>query len=384
MGRSIAAYLIWQVTVRLVIVIGIMLGIFLAEKAGGVMGAIAETQSSMLLLVAFLSLQAPKILGIALPTGLLIAIYTAVLEMREHREMVALAASGTSTRFIIIVLIGFGALCQILALVTSGYLEPQARFTERVLYHSLKHRLVEAGLPADEFHSLGPYTIYARDRGPDGILHQVLIFQRESADQKEKQTLTTASVLGFAEAGEAGMLKLNLHDVSQYTFVEQPIANHRGLTVEVGNEFEAREYQRTLSFDDLVESNLGQHGLGELTLGELIRPAAAGGRGASAIFSEAAARIVGSLLCLLAVPLALLAVSCTNIRTQYIALPLACGGLLLLNVLLAAATASLTFRTLSQVAVMLTAYGLVTAAFSLAAFLMGSIPGLVKPQLAVR
>jgi hypothetical protein len=94
---------------------------------------------------------------------------------------------------------------------------------------ALKHRLVEAGLPADEFHSLGPYTIYARDRGPDGILHQVLISQRESADQKEKQTLTTASGLGFADAGEAGMLQLKLHDVSQYTFVEQAIADAREL-----------------------------------------------------------------------------------------------------------------------------------------------------------
>jgi lipopolysaccharide export system permease protein len=304
--------------------------------------------------------------------------------MREHREMVALAASGTSIRFIITVLIGFGALCQTLALVTSGYVEPHARFTERLLYHSLKHRLVEAGLPANEFHSLGPYTIYARDRGPDGILHQVLISQRETGDEEEKQTLITASGLAFTDSSETGLLKLKLHDVSQHIFVEQPMADHNRLEVEVGNEFEATEYQRTLSFDDLEGSDFRQRGLNELTLGELIRPASTGGRAGSATFSEAAARIVGSLLCLLAVPLALLAVSCTNIRTQYIALPLACGVMLLLDVLLVIAIASLTSQSLSGAPLTLAAYGLITAAFSLAAFLIASIPGLVRPQLAAQ
>ncbi len=236
------------------------LGIASLLRLGQYIYALIDAGAPAATFVHMMVLLAPMLLLLVLPVALFIAVVVVYAEMSGDNEIVALGASGMSHASLALPAAAVAVIATAICYAMSLYYLPLGfkRFKdiEFVLSAGLAGSLLREGT----FNSLGrDVTIYARERGPDGVLHGVLV--QDDRDPEKSITLI-AKRASLSQAGD-----------------------RFGVIVEAGNvqEFDRASKQLRVAYFDRYTLSLDakalfggraarRRGIGERHLVELLRP----------------------------------------------------------------------------------------------------------------
>lgn len=243
----------------------------------------------------------PYYLGMALPAAFMIGLVLLVTRLAETLELEAMLASGVSLARIAAPLVGFGLVVAAAALVANGWLEPEGRFGFRALRAEARHAARLESLQPGAFYRPAEgltLTFERRGRAP-GRVEGIFVAQRLGPG---RERLLTAQA-GTLSRGADGRLQLLLEDGVSYQ--DPSPAPKQGAYALAFRRYTMREplllrpQERTRGADQK-----------ELTIPELAREIASGGRGIpraaleAELYSRLARSLTLPLLPLLAIPLA--------------------------------------------------------------------------------
>ena len=130
-------------------------------------------------LVMFLSML-PAVMDTIVPIATLVALYLVLLQKRESRELLILAAAGCDSRPIATVISVVGLTTVALSLFSSGLIQPSARYAFRAGYERAVENFVSKGPPPGRFFRGGQNVLQARAR-PGETQPGIRIFGFEGA-----------------------------------------------------------------------------------------------------------------------------------------------------------------------------------------------------------
>lgn len=286
-----------------------------------------------------LVLTLPRLIEFALPLAALCVAYFAILEARERRELLVMAASGASYAHLAVAALAVGAIAGCVSLGISGYVKPAANFAYRSTLRDALNDVLSKGTPVGAFYAQNDSVLYSRpsEGGPLRIL-RLFEFQGE----RLRQLLVTDCARMQVEDG---VVLARTCDLKGYRF-GSPDAKQRqrvasgappcvicrdddgSLTV---TRLAAGESAFSFAMGDVFTVPVRNHS-GELTLAELL--AGDGDRFRSDAYARVAAiKMLSAIACVVGLLLALVAVAFTTFRTRILALPLACGVMMVVLVL---------------------------------------------------
>ena len=377
--------------------------IFLAERFPMVFRDVLKNNADPFDTAEIFLFTSTQIFDLALAIAILMAVYWTTLRMRESRELLVLFAAGTGPYQLLALTLAVAITAQIASLTVSGVIDPASRYAQREILFNAAFRALKNGINTGQFYHFPDRVAYApaqsvasRDHANVGQSKQLFIYEQVKPDGFRVITADHARLDG---PDPSGKILLRLGGVASRTFSgDQPPAG----TTPAPSKPDARACadcpwqpkgvsRMTLSAPDVTQ---------EMTVNELLTFLPRGSNveeltifkqlGAKAISASPkhleemrllGERFARSLLCLLAPFMALVSVCLTSRRTNYLALPLACMGLMSLNV-----TSEWLIRAIAPLDPLeaLTAPAILTAAF--AALLLAEIVReqgkLVRPQLA--
>ncbi|WP_029059337.1 LptF/LptG family permease [Stappia stellulata] len=131
-----------RVVVKVVIVLATIEVVFLAEKLTGILEQVLGSGGDVVAALSILVLTAPEIFDFALALACVIGGYFAFVAAREEREMVALSAAGVSPALPLRVALVLGVCAFGASLGVSGFIDPLAKNLTRSVVFTLKSDLL--------------------------------------------------------------------------------------------------------------------------------------------------------------------------------------------------------------------------------------------------
>ncbi len=359
-----------RVAVQAFAVIVLIEAIFLAEHFTWVFRDAVRHEADLSGIALVLACTSTEIFDLALAVAILMASYVALLRMRESRELLVLFASGVgpfqlSALILVVALAG-----QLVCTVGSGLVDPMSRYAQRAILFSSELRSLKKGVAKNEFYYFPSYVAYAMDHVTDGApppmapgevpvidasggaapvgapLKDRTLFVYQQIAPHASRVITSAQAR-LDGPDKQGRIVLNLNDFTAHTFADaHPLSTADGAVargpikcdtcLDQMNDaprvsMKVRDMSQLMMVDQLLPFNARGNDTAEQTLFEQLFVPDQAERGAQ--MRLLAERFSRSLLAFLAPLVALLAVSLTNRLTNWFALPLACLGLMSVNLL---------------------------------------------------
>ena len=345
--RLHARSLFSSVGLQVFVIMTLVEAVFLAERFPMVFRDVfkhhADSTDTLLLFLC----ESPQVFDLALSIAILIAVYWTIVRMRESRELLVLFAAGTGPYHLLVLVLTVAALGQIGSLAVSGVLDPIARYTQRVTLFNATVRVLTTGINTGQFYHFPNRVAFAPARPFKGSSSAELtrgLFVYEQTNPESFRIITANSAL-LEGPDAAGKMLLKLGGFTSHNFTSAgsggaiPAAKSACTNCNEGK----RTPRTTLSASDLTQ---------QVSIDELLSFVPRGARGNElTIFEQfnttpeprspqyrAEMRLLGerfarSFLCLLAPLIALASVCLTTRFANYLVLPLACMGLMALNII---------------------------------------------------
>ena len=335
--------------------------IFLAEHFTWVFRDAVRHEADLSGIALVLACTSTEIFDLALAIAILMAAYTALLRMRENRELLVLFASGLGPYQLGALVLIVALAGQVISTAGSGIADPLSRYAQRSILFSSELRSLKKGVAKNEFYYFPTYVAYAMDHVSGGAPPpgEVAVIDA-SADSKPKPDRTlfvyqqigphTSRVVTAAQArldgpDRSGKIVLNLNDFTSHTFADaNPMAGEGGAPVKDALKaaeplkdgppisMKVRDMSQLMMVDQLLPFTARGSNTAEQTVFEqLFVPDYETKDSRAAQMRLLAERFSRSLLSFLAPLIALLGVGLTNRLTNWFALPLSCVALMSVN-----------------------------------------------------
>ncbi len=339
--------------------------IFLAEHFTWVFRDAVRHEADLSGIALVLACTSTEIFDLALAIAILMAAYTALLRMRENRELLVLFASGLGPYQLGALVLIVALAGQVISTVGSGIADPMSRYAQRYILFSSELRSLKKGVAKNEFYYFPSYVAYAMDHVAGGAPPpgQVRVIDASNPKPRPDRTLFvyqqigphTSRVVTAAQArldgpDRSGKIVLNLNDFTSHTFADaNPMAGESGAPVKCANckdalkaaeplkdgppiSMKVRDMSQLMMVDQLLPFTARGSNTAEQTVFEqLFVPDYETKDSRAAQMRLLAERFSRSLLSFLAPLIALLGVGLTNRLTNWFALPLSCLVLMSVN-----------------------------------------------------
>lgn len=323
--------------------------VFVAERFPMVFRAVFQHHADPRDMGFLLLCESTQVVDLALAIAVLVGTYWTVLRMRENRELLVLVSAGTGPMQLTGLAVAVALVAMTVSLTVSGILDPVARFTAREVLFQAEIRGLRTGINTGQFYDFPGRVAFAPARQmPDAVAKEqdqmrgitaanqtrgLFVFE----EMKEgKFRVITADHASLEGPDRMGRILLKLGGFTSQTFNPTDKAcpgcggTSKGVSqmaVLAGDVTQAMKADQLLAFDP--RGSVSE----EMTVFEQF---------AANVYSSDArhredmrllgGRLARGFLCLLAPLMALACICLTNRATNYFALPLACMGLMSLNV----------------------------------------------------
>ncbi|MER2606878.1 MAG: LptF/LptG family permease [Siculibacillus sp.] len=153
-----------EISSKYLVAVGVLVVVFAIEKFDYIARvAIEHDLSSSGFLTLFLSL-IPAIIDKIVPIATLVAVYLVVLNMRERREFIILAAAGAGPRVLMVICGAVAVAATVFAAATSGFVKPAANHAFRKQYEASLADLVSKGPAEGRFFVASDTVVYVWSR----------------------------------------------------------------------------------------------------------------------------------------------------------------------------------------------------------------------------
>lgn len=313
--------------------------VFVAERFPMVFRAVFQHHADPRDMGFLLLCNSTQVVDLALAIAILVGTYWTILRMRENRELLVLVAAGTGPFQLIGLVLAVAVVAMGVSLTVSGVLDPAARFAEREVLFQAEFRGLRTGINTGQFYDFPGRVAYAPARyQAEGLAavnqtRGLFVFEDMKGGKFRVVTADHASLEG---PDSAGRILVKLGGFSSQTFDPSgtPCKDCVGFSGSVSQlATMAGDITQAMKADQLLAFEPRGVDAGELTVFDQF---AAGYSSGDPRHREdmrlLGGRLARSFLCLLAPLIALACVCLTNRTTNYFALPLACMGLMSLNV----------------------------------------------------
>jgi lipopolysaccharide export system permease protein len=409
-----------NVTIQVLAIIVLIEAIFLAEHFTPVFRDAVRHEAGMLDIMLVLIWSGTGIFDLALAIAVLVAVYATLVRIRENRELLVLFASGLGPYQLSALILLVAVAAQSVCVVGAGVIDPLSRYAQRSILFSTELQSLKKGVAQNEFYYFPSYVAYATDRvssgndlpsstnTPPGA--PIIIDARGTARPTNDRTLfvyqqiaphasrvVTAAQARLEGPDVAGKIMLNLGDFTSHTFADaHPLGGPNmkpgptPICINCSNDvsdiprvtMRVRDMSQMMMVDQLLPFGpRGGADVEELTIFEQLVDKSPGPAARTTQMRSLAERLSRSLLSALAPLMALAALCLTSRRTNWFILPLACVGLMSVDlasewVITAIAASSVAGALLPPILLFLAVAGLVLAV------IVQRQNELVRPQLA--
>jgi lipopolysaccharide export system permease protein len=333
-----------SVALQVFVVMLLVEAIFLAERFPIVFRAVFKNNADPIDTTWLFLCNTTQVFDLALAIAILMAVYWTILRMRENRELLVLFAAGTGPYQLVAVVMAIAVAGQLLSLTMSGVIDPSTRYAEREILFNASFRALRNGINTGQFYKFPNRVAYApaRTRADGAAADQtrgLMVYERVKPGTFRVITADRALLDG---PNASGRVSLRLGSLTAHTFatIAQPVGGAPA-PAQSGLEGQTAISQTMLSANDLTQQmsvgellTLDPRGTNveELTIFDQLRAKS----DATSLRHRQDMRLLGerfarSLLCLLAPLIALAAICFTSRATNYFVLPVACMGLMGLN-----------------------------------------------------
>lgn len=363
-----------RIATQILAVVILIEAIFLAEHFTWVFRDAVRHEADLPRISLVLACTSTEIFDLALAIAILMACYVSLLRMRENRELLVLFGSGLGPYQLSVLVVIVALAGQLVATLGSGFADPLSHYVQRSILFSSELRSLKKGVAKGEFYYFPSYVAYAMDHVRGGAPQpiapgQVAVIDARSDkvaqhSQTRDRTLFvyqqiaphTSRVVTAAQArldgpDRSGRIVLNLSDFTSHTFADaHPLATPQ---VEAAASaapkcssctpaskdvprisMKVRDMSQLMMVDQLLPFSPRASTPEEQTLFEqLFVPDRQSPAARASQLRLLAERFSRSLLSFLAPLFALMAVSFTTRLTSWFTLPLACLGLMAVNLL---------------------------------------------------
>jgi lipopolysaccharide export system permease protein len=409
-----------SVAIQVFAIIVLIEAIFLAEHFTPVFRDAVRHEAGLLDIMLVLICSGTGIFDLALAIAVLAAVYITLVRIRESRELLVLFASGLGpyqlSALILLVAIAAQAVC----IGGADVIDPLSRYAQRSILFSTELQSLKKGVAQNEFYYFPSYVAYATDRAssgndlpspantPPGA--PIIIDARGTARPTNDRTLfvyqqiaphasrvVTAAQAQLEGPDIAGKIMLNLGDFTSHTFADaHPLGGPNmkpgptpvciNCSSDVSDmprvTMRVRDMSQMMMVDQLLPFGpRGGADAEELTIFEQLVDKSREPVAHAAQMRSLAERVSRSFLSALAPLMALAALCLTSRLTNWFVLPLACVGLMSLDlasewVITAIAPRGLAGALLPPILLFLAVAGLVLT------IIVRRQNELVRPQLA--
>ncbi|MCH4092004.1 LptF/LptG family permease [Acetobacter sp.] len=276
-------------------------------------------------------LNIPQIFDLALPIAFLVATYRAVIDMREGRELLVMGAAGMGPRGLLAPCFGLACAAAMTSFFVAGVINPLSLYAQRVVLFNAQSLALSGGSATGQFYVLEKNVVFApatRERAELPGQKRNLFIYEPNGDSCVKIILAGSARSETPEI--RGVLSLFFDNVSWRIF-DMRLSSAAASPCPV----EAESFtsgDRRVRLSELLSFQPRGFDGSELTSPELLgMPSEPGLPDAGKLYQIQAERIGRILLCFMAPALACAAVCLTSRRMQYVVLPVACGGLMSLD-----------------------------------------------------
>lgn len=313
--------------------------VFVAERFPMVFRSVFQHHADPRDMGFLLLCNSTQVVDLALAIAVLVGTYWTVLRLRENRELLVLVAAGTGPTQLIALAVTVAVAAMFVSLTVSGVLDPAARFAERETLFRAEFQGLRTGINTGQFYRFPGRVAYAPARHP---LHGVVslnqtrgLFVYEDAEDG-KFRVVTADRASLEGPDAAGRILVKLGGFTSRTFdpLGRPCTDCGTTTTGFSQMATlAGDVTQAMRSDQLLSFEARGAKADELTIFDQFD--------ARAVSDDPrhredmrllGGRLARGFLCLLAPLIALACVCLTNRTTNYFALPLACMGLMSLNV----------------------------------------------------
>jgi lipopolysaccharide export system permease protein len=313
--------------------------VFVAERFPMVFRAVYQNHADPRDMGFLLLCNSTQVVDLALAIAVLVGTYWTALRMRENRELLVLVAAGTGPFQLIGLALAVAVVALVASLSVSSLLDPAARFAEREVLFQAEFRGLRTGINTGQFYDFPGRVAFAPARQSSGGLMAAnqtrgLFVYEELKEGKFR--VVTADHASLEGPDRAGRILLKLGGFTSQTFdpAGQPCHDCGGTTTGLSQMATlAGDITQAMKADQLLSFEPRGANADEMTVFNQFAAKAYSTdprhREDMRLLGE---RLARSFLCLLAPLIALACVCLTNRATNYFALPLACMGLMSLNI----------------------------------------------------
>lgn len=305
--------------------------LFLSERFPMVFRDVLRHHAGLREAILIFLLNIPQIFDIALPIAFLVATYRSLIDMREGRELLVMGAAGMGPKGLLAPCFGLASTAAMTSFLVAGIVNPLSLYAQRVVLFNAQSLALTEGSATGQFYALEKAVVFApatQKRAEFPGQKRNLFIYEPSGDGCVKITLAGSARSENHET--KGVLSLFFDNVSWRIFdMGQSPAALTPCPVEAES-FTSGDKQIKLS--ELLSFQPRGFDGSEFTSPELMTlPSGPGLPDTTRLYQIQAGRIGRVLLCFIAPAFACAAVCLTSRRVQYVMLPLACGGLMSLD-----------------------------------------------------
>jgi lipopolysaccharide export LptBFGC system permease protein LptF len=337
------------VALRILFVMGMVELIFIAERFTAVFRDVLVNNANLWDMALVLALTSTRIFDLALAIAVLMAVYLAVIQIREDRELLVLFAAGLGPYQFIALVFAVAVAAQLTSITVSGVLDPLSRYAARVILFDAEFRALKNGVGTGEFYYFPNRVAFAppRSMSQDSLRQNWKLFVYEQQGPNASRIIT-ADHARMEGPDAKGWIMLKLGGFNSRTFYEPGPSAVAPSTIDAsgscahcqpsstdipGISMQVHNVTQQMTIDDLLPFVPRASADEEKTIFEQV---GARSEVSSPQYRETmrmlGERFARSLLCLLAPLVALATVCLTTSRTNFLALPLACMTLMALDV----------------------------------------------------
>jgi len=330
--RLYSRTLLKQVLLQTALLLLLIEAIFLAEKFNEVLDAAIRRGASFLDILILIAFRSPEIFDLALPLALLIALYRVALQSRELGEFLTISGLGIGVVQYLRLAIGLGFIAMLVSLFISGFVDPLARFEQRRFHFDLQYNTTQGTFRPGILYLFERFAVYVHPRPVDVLKPPTFIYERTDIEASSFRAFD-AREARIEGPDEDGTLTLALREFTMADFKPDSPDKLREAgpaMMRVGT------FQQAFKLDDLVKFEPRGYVIEELNLYDLGNLAFDGGPWTTRHTNEVGRRVARGLLCLMAPLMAMLALGFTDRRTRSFVLPIACAGIMIVDLTWAA------------------------------------------------
>jgi len=209
-----------------------------------------------------------SLVSLALPLAVLISSIMTMGNFGEHYELVAMRASGISLRRVLYPLIVFSIAVSLGAFYFSNNILPIANLKMGTLLYDIRHKKPTLDIrPGTFFRNIDGYVIRVTDKGEEGELYGVMIY--DHSDNKGNIKVILADSGTMTMAGDR-YLEMELFNGRSYEQQDNKGKENKGYP-QVRNEFERNlirfdlsGFEMSRSNEDIFKDNYKMQSLGQL------------------------------------------------------------------------------------------------------------------------